>query len=242
MSARETAFKILLDFETSKERLENLISIRIQHQALNHREVKFVYNLCSGVVRNLMLFDWKLATLFKGDYKKSLNKFKNILRLALYELDFLDFIPPHATLNEYVNLAKMKLDNRYGATINALLRNYLRVGKGLDPAKKFKYFDTRISIQYSFPEWLIKRWIKLWGEHETLALCQSLNDRPTFDLRINQNRITTADFIKILEQHKIHFLPSEYYEHVIKVIDIQSINKLGLFKHGYCSVQDESAL
>ena len=94
MTARETAFKILLDFENSKERLEKLISLRIQNQPLSNREVKFVYNLCSGVVRNLILFDWKLSVLFKGDYKKALNKFKTVLRLALYELDFLDFIPP----------------------------------------------------------------------------------------------------------------------------------------------------
>jgi 16S rRNA (cytosine967-C5)-methyltransferase len=186
MTARETAFKILLDFENSKERLEKLISLRIQNQPLSNREVKFVYNLCSGVVRNLILFDWKLSVLFKGDYKKALNKFKTVLRLALYELDFLDFIPPHATVNEYVNLAKSKLDKRLVATINGLLRNYLRHGKNLDPSKEFKYFDTRISIKYSYPEWLIKRWIKLWGEQETLALCQALNDRPTFDLRINQ--------------------------------------------------------
>jgi 16S rRNA (cytosine967-C5)-methyltransferase len=134
------------------------------------------------------------------------------------------------------------LDKRLVATVNGLLRNYLRTGKEMDPAKKFKYCDTRISIQYSFPEWLIKRWLNIWGEQETVALCQSLNERPTFDLRINRNNIKTVDFINILKEHRIHFIPSIYFEQVIKITDIQSVSRLRLFERGYCSVQDESAL
>ena len=76
MSAREIAFKILLDFEKSKDRLDDLISVKLKDQSLSNKERKFVYNLCSGVMRNKNLFDWKLSTLFRGNYKKTLNKFK----------------------------------------------------------------------------------------------------------------------------------------------------------------------
>lgn len=242
MSAREIAFKILLDFEKSKDRLDDLISVRLKDQSLSNKERKFVFNLCSGVMRNKNLFDWKLSTLFRGNYKKTLNKFKTILRLALYEIDFLDFIPPHATVNEYVNLAKSKLDSRSTSTVNALLRTYLREGMSLDPAKKFKFNDTIISIKYSFPEWLVKRWIKLWGDKETIELCKTFNERPTFDLRINKVRISEENFIDILKKNHIGYERSNYFNQVIKVTDIQKIINLNLFDKGYCSVQDESAL
>jgi 16S rRNA (cytosine967-C5)-methyltransferase len=242
MSAREIAFKILLDFEKSKDRLDDLISRKLKEQSINNKERKFVYNLCAGVMRNKNLFDWKLSTLFIGDYKKTLNKFKTILRLALYEIDSLDFIPPHATVHEYVKLAKRKLDSRNTSTVNALLRTYLREGMGLDPAKKFKYIDTKISIKYSFPEWMVKRWIDLWGDIETAELCQAFNNRPTFDLRINKVKISEDDFIDILNRNQIGYERSVYFNQVIKVTDIQKIIKLNLFDVGYCSVQDESAL
>jgi 16S rRNA (cytosine967-C5)-methyltransferase len=242
MTAREIAFKILLDFEKSKDRLDDLISLKLKDQSLINKERKFVYNLCSGVIRNKNLFDWKLSSLFIGDYKKTLNKFKTILRLALYEIDSLDYIPPHATVNEYVNLAKSKLDSRNTSTVNALLRTYLREGMNLDPAKKFKYIDTIISIKYSFPEWLVKRWINFWGDKETIELCQTFNERPRFDLRINKVKISEDNFIDILTKNQIGYERSIYYNQVIKVIDIQKIVNLNLFDKGYCSVQDESAL
>ena len=139
MTARETAFYILLSFEQTRQRLNYLTERGLNSENLSGKERKFVSNLVSGVVRHQAFFDWKIASLYTGNYKKALSKFKIILRLALYEIDFLDFIPPHATANEYVNIAKKRLPKSNVSTVNAIIRTYLREGKNLSPEKKFKY-------------------------------------------------------------------------------------------------------
>lgn len=242
MNARESAFHILLIFEKTSQHLDGLIEHQLTAGSLSARERKFVHHLVSGVVRNKSLFDWKINSLYKGNYKKVLDKFKILLRLAFYELDFLDYIPPHATVNEYVNIAKKKLPAANVSTVNGILRTYLREGKYLKPEKKFKYADTQLAIKYSFPEWLIKRWLGFWGLDFVTALCESFNKRPVFDVRINEQKISEEEFKQLLINEKIHFTDSAHFKHVVKVTDIQNLRKSGLLKNGFCSIQDESGL
>jgi 16S rRNA (cytosine967-C5)-methyltransferase len=242
MNARETAFQILLNFEKSGEQLDYLIEKNLNSETLSRKERKFVTNLVSGVVRHKALCDWKLASLFTGNYKKALSKFKIILRLALYEIDFLDYIPPHATANEYVNIAKKRLPKSNISTINALIRTYLREGKYLKPEKKFKYDETILAIRHSFPEWLIKRWLGIWGADFVTNMCRIFNDRPTFDIRVNENKVDVEDFKKILVNEKINFSESFYFPNVFKITDVQKIRQTNLLKNGYCTVQDESGI
>ncbi len=242
MNAREYAFKILLSFEANRQHLDTLINSRLNIVSLSSKERKFVFNLVSGVVRHRTLFEWKTTSLYKGNYKKSSIKFKILLCLALYEIDFLDFIPPHATVNEYVNLAKKSLPTSNGSIINGILRTYLREGKGLDPVKRFKYTDTQLAIKYSFPEWLIKRWLGFWGEDFVRQMCESFNERPSFDVRVNTHKINVEAFENGLSEKKIDFVRSTYFNNVFKINDVQKLQQSRLLKEGYCTVQDESGL
>ena len=117
------------------------------------------------------------------------------MRLAVFEIDFLDFIPSFATVNEYVNIAKRKLDRRNSAVVNGILRTYLREKGKYNPENKFKFRETQLSVKYSFPEWMIQKWINWFGEEETGKLCLTLNERPEFDLRINTLKTEVDEFI-----------------------------------------------
>ena len=118
----------------------------------------------------------------------------------------------------------------------------MREGKYLKPEKKFKYADTQLAIKYSFPEWLIKRWLGFWGLDFVTALCESFNKRPVFDVRVNEKKISEEEFRQQLINENIHFTDSTHFKHVVKVTDIQNLRNSGLLKNGFCSIQDESGL
>lgn len=241
MTPREISYKILLNFEESNKKLEDIINRTFKSVDISPKDKKSIYNTCSGIIRNLSLLDWKIGMLFKGNYNKSLKKFKVIMRLALFEIDYLDFIPSFATVNEYVSLTKRMLDKRNSSIVNGILRTYLREQGKFKPEKKFKFKETQISVKYSFPEWMIKNWITSFGEEETEKLCRAFNQRPEFDVRINTTKIKTDEFIRILEDNKITFTKSEYFPHILKITDVQKLHSLQLFERGLCSIQDESA-
>ncbi len=240
-SARALAYEVLFKFEKTFGRLDQLTERALEQNELSARERRFFKNLTSGVMRHRLYLDWIGSQVYKGRYKKLLMKFKVLLRLALYELLFLSAIPEHATLNEYVNLTKKKLNDFQAKLMNGLLRNVTRGKVILDVEQQIKDAVQRLSIQYSFPEWLIKRWIGFWGEEETEALCKSLNEPPDFDVHINTQKISVKKFKNLLRDKKVPFTEVSYDPTILRVKDIQPFLRERWFEKGYCVIQDESA-
>ncbi len=240
-NAREVSYKVLHTFEVTKNRLDLLESKFKLNEILSQQDKKLSKNLINGSVRHLLYLDWIAARLYHGKYKKLLIKTKTILRLAFYELIFVDHIPSHATINEYVALGKKKVGVAQAKMINAMLRNFLRGKVEVDPKKVIRNDEERLSIQYSFPRWLIKRWISLWGTKESEALCGSLNRLPDFDLRINISLISVEKFLQLLSDSEVEYKESELFKNRVKITNIQTVIQNGWFDIGYCSLQDESA-
>jgi hypothetical protein len=184
MNAREVAYSILFRFAQENGRLHEQIALALSAGGLSDGEKKYISNICSGVVRNLGLIDWKLSGLYNGDYKHMLNKIKP--SYAWPCTSWITWIySAHATVNEFASLAR-KNHRPAAAQVNGILRNYLREKGRYDPEKKFKYIETSFSIKYSFRSgWLNAGYIsgarKKPGNY-------AANQRPYFDLRINTLR------------------------------------------------------
>ena len=238
---RELAYLILLRFEKDKPRLDDLVSEMFAKYDLELQERKYLKNLTSGVVRHLLYLDWIAALVFRGKYRKLYNKGKTILRLALYEIIFLKSVPDYAAINEYVNLTKKRLGLSQSKMINGVLRGYLRREDEIKPEKIIDDKVELICIKYSFPLWLIKRWIGFYGQQETEKLCRSLNQPPEFELRIQENKISTAKFKELLTEKDVAFKESKRFDNLVTIFNVQPIINNGWFDNGYCSLQDESA-
>ncbi|PJH69091.1 16S rRNA (cytosine(967)-C(5))-methyltransferase RsmB, partial [Salmonella enterica subsp. enterica serovar Typhimurium] len=84
-----------------------------------------------------------------------------LLRISLYQLEYLDRIPDYAVINEAVDYAKRRGHKGVSGLVNGVLRNILR--------SELRTFDTidsflkRIATQYSLPEWLVEKWITDYG-------------------------------------------------------------------------------
>ncbi len=240
MTSRELAYIALMKFDTSREQISKILDHLLSKNPLSPKEKKLYFNLTNGVLRHRSLLDWKASNYYHGKYAQALNKVKNILRMAMYEIDYLDFIPPHATVNEYVNLARKKNTSKTGSLVNAILRNYLRDKNPPVPAKKFKYKETQLAVEYSYPEWLVKRWLNLWGAERTERHCQAMNQRPEFDLHFNSKKINASEFEALLVTHDIDFKISEYFDHIYTTTNIQALHRANLLQNGICRIQDES--
>ncbi len=241
-SPRESAYSIALKFEHTRARLDQLFANTLNTFQADSRDRNFIRNLVSGTTRHLLYLDWLSARLYHGKFKKMLSKTKVILRLALYEICFMNRIPARASVNEYVKLARKKAGPRAAGMINGLLRAYLREQEELNPAKQISDPLERISVTHSFPLWLVKRWVGQWGMEETETLCAALNRPPEFDLTIHEHSISTGDFKTMLDEAGIEWQPSRYFENVISVHDMQQVIARGWLDRGWCSVQDESAV
>ncbi len=128
--ARETAFKILFEFDMTGKNVEEIFSQHMeQEEVLKGFDQKFTLELINGVVDNIAAIDEQLVPYLKKWHLKRLPVTdRSILRVALFELLYRPDIPPNVSINEAVELAKAYSDNKGAKFINGVLD---RVSKSL---------------------------------------------------------------------------------------------------------------
>jgi 16S rRNA (cytosine967-C5)-methyltransferase len=146
---------------------------------------------------------------------------KIILRIACFQLFFLSRIPEYAIVNESVNLAKKVSSQKSAGFVNAVIRNWCRN-------------KPKIEDKYSHPEWIIKRWVNLFGEKETELFCKCNNEVPPLYVRINPLKSVPNAVMAQFEK-----TPHPYG---FKLTEKGSVANLLGFKDGMFHVQDLSSM
>jgi 16S rRNA (cytosine967-C5)-methyltransferase len=99
------------------------------------------------------------------------------LRIGVYQLLFLDRVPPHAAVHEAVEQAH-QLTHRGGASfVNGVLRAIARAPRLADWPVREADPVRRLAIDQSHPDFLVERWIARFGRGKTVALLAA-NNRP----------------------------------------------------------------
>lgn len=197
--------------------------------------------LVNGTLRWRKRLDWVIARFSHLPIDRLPDLLLNLLRIGLYQLLFLDRIPPRAAIDESVKLAKaVGLGSRAGY-VNGLLRNIQRAKKDIDYPDLGVDPIAHIAVVYSFPEWLVERWVTLWGVEKTIEICASTNQIPPLTLRTNTQRISRETLTTRLEEagkiEKTHFSPEGL---VLKGLQ-KPISELEAFRKGWFQVQDEAS-
>ena len=239
--ARGTAVKVLNRVERTDSYLEKVLDAELRSGELSDVDKGLLNELAHGVLRWQNRLDWVLNGFSHGNFAKSEINVKNALRVALYQILFLERIPHPAAVNEAVEFVKRIRGEKPAGLVNAVLRNILRNLEGIrypDPAEdRIQY----LSVYFSHPSWLVRRWIDRYGEEETQKLLIANNERPALSLRINRLKAEPGEFLRLLEQQQIQFSGSEYLGHFVKVRGLSRIGQMELFRAGFFTIQDESA-
>lgn len=237
-SSRYLAVEALQQIELEGTYSNLLLRDLIDSNEMSKEESNLLTELVYGVLQRRMTLDYQLQPFLKKQ-KKLDNWVTQLLRISLYQMEYLDRIPDHAIINEAANIAHVKGHRGVVGLINGVLRNIQR--KGVRQPSNIEKTNKRLSIQHSLPLWLIDEFLNQLGEEKTEALAASLNERPKVSLRVNLDRISRADAIHELESEGFDVWESEISPFGI-VVDKGVPIKSCLYKEGYLAVQDESSM
>lgn len=165
---------------------------------------------------------------------------KNILRLGVYDMLFMDSTPDYAAINEAVEIAKFKLGSKTGDLVNAIMRNLQRDIEDL-PKPAFEDRTKLVATTFSHPEWMVERWSKRFGEREAFQLMQANNTRPNYYVRVNTLRTKPENFELRMDKMGVDYEASEWLPNFYKVDSVQPFIEKGLLAKGVCQVQDIAA-
>lgn len=243
-SAREVAVRVLFQVFENRAYANLELDKALFSCTLNDLDRRLATELVYGTVKYKAHLDHILNTYLKKPLEKADPWTREILRLSLYQLIFLDRIPAHAVVNESVLLAKIltKKNKRQDKFINAVLRAYLREpNKTIWPDKK-KNFAKWLSVYYSFPQWMIEEWLRQFGKSETESLCNWFNKTPDLSARVNTLKTTRNKLIDALKNKGIHAEMDERLPEAIHITGSGSLRDVSEFQSGDFILQDTSSM
>ncbi|MCD6426983.1 MAG: transcription antitermination factor NusB [Caldisericaceae bacterium] len=122
--ARELAFKIFFAMDAGKNSLPD-VATNFSYESPVAMDYALV--LVKGVIEHLREIDEKIVSLLENwDFSRLAMPDKEILRLALFEIDYLDGSDPGAVVFDAVEIAKKYGTENSGEFVNGILRSYLR--------------------------------------------------------------------------------------------------------------------
>ena len=237
---RGTAVKILNRIDRSDAYLDRLLDAELRSDDMNELDKGLMNEIVTGVVRWQMKLDWVLTGFFHGNFTKAETNIKNALRVALYQILFLDKVPQSAAVNEAVEFIKRLRNQKVGDLVNAVLRNIIRNIENIRYPDPNEDKIRHLSVIESHPTWLVNKWVARFGYDEAQKLLAANNRRPDLTIRVNRLKIAFDYFLSQLNQLQVQYTRSTYLENFVRVQHMAGIGSSEMFRQGFFSVQDES--
>ncbi|WP_195254506.1 16S rRNA (cytosine(967)-C(5))-methyltransferase RsmB [Merdimmobilis hominis] len=238
-TARQIAVEALGKVNGSKGYSNIVIDKALEQSGLDLRDAAFATALFYGVLERMLTLDHCIAGFSKTPVEKLTPQVREILRVSLYQILYMDSVPDSAAVNEAVNLTRVFRKESAGGFVNGVLRAFLRSGKRV-PRMAGSRAD-QLSIQYSCPAWLVQLWLDSYGEENTEGILKTSLGRPPVYIRINTLK-TTADALSVqLEEEGAVVRRDEMEENCLRVSGTGDVTALPAFQEGLFHVQDKSS-
>lgn len=206
MNSRLLAFRVLSEVESSNRFADALLGRYLAESDLDPADRSLATVLVYGTITHQRTLDYTIAGLSSRPLAEIDTDALVLLRMGVFQLNFLDRVPAYAIVDTSVKLARRHAPGAAGF-INALLRRASR--EGLRPLSDAEEPD-RLSIEYSHPPWLVELWIDELGIDDTIALMDANNRPAPTVLRALGDREFTIDRLRDLGYgaHEARYAPA----------------------------------
>jgi 16S rRNA (cytosine967-C5)-methyltransferase len=238
-SPRFRAAEILTTLYATRSPVKPLLDKAAIDDHLPDKDRKFVMQLVYGCLRNRQTIDRIIQTVSTTPLEKLDNFLHQALAIGVYQLFFLDRIPPSAAVNEAVNSCRAAgKPRRLQGFVNGVLRQMLRN----TPQLKTVAANHGSNRQDNHPSWLVERWRDHFGAARTEAICAANSREPNLVLHVNTSRLTPESYHRLLANADIDFLPGKFAPAAVILPGYnRPIASLPGYQEGMFQVQDEAA-
>lgn len=235
---REICLKLLVStFKNSSYSNIALDATLKRYNLLTDVDKRFISALYYGVIERAITLDAIITKYSSRPVDKLSDAVRQILRMGIYQLLYMNSVPDSAAVNESVILTKDNKNPAVSGFVNALLRSFIRDDKKL-PLNGVKLHD--LSVQYSCPEWLVKMWLDNYGEMIAVSMMSSSLGKPPVTARLNTTRFAEEDIINTLTDEGVSVRKIERVDNCIELYNVGSVEKLTAYQQGMLHIQDIS--
>ncbi len=233
---RMVALDILLEYSGSKAFLSEVTKAALAKYAyLEERDRAFIKNLVTGCVEKQIALDYVIDRVSSVKAAKMKKIIRLIIRMAVYEIIYLDHIPARASVNEAVKLAKKKHIGGLSGFVNAVTRKAAALSKegGID------YPDER--IRYSCPQVIYDILLESYGPEKTSRIIKASDEVSPQYIRVNVSKTDPDSLIKILGSEGTKTCKTPLSKNALKTEAFNPAQSRA-FRDGLFSMQDASGI
>ena len=184
-TARQITLDLLIRMDTQGAYSNIILDHAFTQNDADRRDKAFSAALFYGVLERRMTLDYLIRYYSGIEFDKIKTAVVEILRMG------------SAAVNESVALCDYCNSTKAKGYVNAILRTFLRNEKQIDYGNLTG--EAKLSIEYSCPKWLVKKWNSELGEQRAMQMINSCFGRPPIYARVNTVRYAVDDVIGELE-------------------------------------------
>lgn len=235
-NVRDAALSILLAIDKNQAYSNLLLSETIKRHKIEAKDRALLTEITYGTLQYKMTLDYYLDPFIRGSVDHWV---RWLLRLSLYQIHYLTRIPPHAAVNEAVEIAKRRGHQGIASMVNGILRSILR--QGVASTDEIKDPIERLAIETSHPEWLVQRFVDNYGMEVATEMLQENNVPPVQTVRVNTTKVNVEEAITSLEAEGLTAKKSDMMPECLHVTNGQPA-RTKAFQEGLITIQDESSM
>lgn len=241
-STRQLALEAMVSIMENGEYCDKVLHSMLDKYPLEQRDRAFLMRLVEGTVERCIELDYVIDQYSKLPVTKQKPVVREILRLAVYQIMYMDQVPDSAACNEAVKLACTNHLIPLKGFVNGVLRNVVRFYEDT-PYPKAKDEVRHLSVWYSMPEWIVTRFIDQYGFEKTEAILQNfLQEDRGISLRCNLSKASGEEIIASLQKQGVKVESGKLFPQALHIRNYGRLSELEAFEKGWVQVQDESSL
>ena len=219
---RTLILEALMLIDVEGEYSHKVIDMALEkYSYLSKADRGFFSKVVHGVVEYRLQLDFIIKKYNGGKRIKPV--IREILRMAIYQILYMDRVPDRAIINEAVNLVKLRRLTALTGFVNGILRK-------ISSEKETVSFDN-IGIRYSMPEFLLDIIKENTGKYFDKTLEYFLEGRPV-SIRVNTSKSKVTDVVKELEESNIRAERSSLNDAVLYIRGFDKVDDISVIKSG----------
>lgn len=213
-----------------------------KNPALDKKERAFLSALSEGVVERSIELDYIINKFSGKPVTKLKPAIRNILRMAVYQIIYMDQVPDSAAVNEAVKLAVKKGYGGLRGFVNGVLRNIVRNKDELEYPGSDSNTVEYISVKYSMPEWLVRHFLEEMSVDDVIKTMEYYMNTTDTVLRLAADTRKQEIFAEKLDNAGLNYKSGRMFDYAYRLQNAGRVDELPGYHEGDFVVQDESSM
>ena len=244
-NTRELAVNMLLEIAEQNKYSHLVIrNVLDKYNYMDGRDKAFLKRITEGTLERKIEIDYVLNQFSKVSVSKMKPFIRNLLRVSVYQLLFMDSVPERAVCNEAVKLAGKRGFKNLQGFVNGVLRNIARKKEEISWPEEERNTAGYLSVKYSMPEGLVEKFLSERGALQTKKMLESFLEASPVTVRLKETLKEEDSEVVLNEMKKsgVRVKKHPYLPYAFEILNAEGISALPGFTEGLFMVQDVSSM